>query len=82
MPKVAIPEPQQLTTQAGDVVLAHYQLAHGAAINVSPHVRYAIYFRLHHVDHEAHALDTMTDIWMEWDGMREIVGTPATPLPA
>ena len=71
MPKVDLPDPEQQMVRAGDVVLVHYQVGHGAAINVSPHTRYAIYFRLKHVDHDAHELETMSDIWMEWEGMRE-----------
>jgi ectoine hydroxylase-related dioxygenase (phytanoyl-CoA dioxygenase family) len=72
MPPVTLPEPEQLTAQAGDVVLCHYQLAHGITPNLSPHIRYAIYFRLHHVEHEAYGKQTMTDIWLEWPGLREI----------
>jgi hypothetical protein len=77
MPKVAMPEPVQLSVRAGDLVLAHYQLAHAAVQNVSPHPRYAIFFRLTHVDHESQRWETMTDIWREWEGMRDIVGEPA-----
>lgn len=72
MPPVTLPQPVQLTGQAGDVVLCHYQLAHGVAQNVSPHVRYAIYFRLHHFNHEAQWKQAMTNLWLEWDGMREL----------
>lgn len=73
MPKVALPEPQQITGQPGDAVLCHYQLAHGIAGNGSPHIRYAIYFRLKHVDHDNIHWECMTDIWREWAGMREVV---------
>jgi hypothetical protein len=69
MPKVPMPAPQQITGKAGDAVLCHYQLAHGIAGNASPHIRYAIYFRLHHVDHDALHWECMTDIWREWEGM-------------
>lgn len=72
MPPIDLPEPQQLTGRPGDVVLVHYQLAHSAAPNVSPHVRYAVFFRLTHVDHEAQKLEVMTDLWREWAGMREV----------
>lgn len=71
MPPVELPAAQQMLVRAGDVILCHYQLAHGVAANVSPHPRYAIYFRLHHVDHELHGHDTMVDIWREWGGMRD-----------
>ena len=40
---------------------------------MAAHPRYAIFFRLSHVDHAEHRWDAMTDIWMEWEGMREIV---------
>ena len=73
MPDIPLPEPIQITGQAGDIVLCHYQIAHGVTPNASPHVRYAIFFRLTHVDHEAQKWESMTDIWREWDGMREIV---------
>lgn len=70
MPPVDLPTPVQLTGRAGDVVLCHYQLAHGVAMNISPHPRYAIYFRLHHVDHDQHRFETMKQIWMEWPGIQ------------
>ncbi len=73
MPPVEVPEPVQVIAQAGDIVLAHYELAHGVAQNVSPHPRFAIYFRLYHVDHAKHGHETMADIWREWEGMTEIV---------
>ncbi|WP_051343673.1 hypothetical protein [Alicyclobacillus herbarius] len=46
MPKVDMPKPLQLMVEPGDVVFAHYELAH--APNISPNVRYAIYFRVTH----------------------------------
>jgi len=74
MPPVTLPDPEHVLGRAGDVVLCHYQLAHGVAQNVSPHIRYAIYFRLHHIDHETRWKEAMTNIWLEWDGMRPFVG--------
>jgi hypothetical protein len=72
MPPIDYPEPRQLIGQAGDVVLTHYQVAHAAAPNVSPHVRYAAIFRIHHVDHGSHRPEAMTDLWLEWPGLREL----------
>jgi hypothetical protein len=72
MPQVELPQPVQITGSAGDVVLCHYQVAHGIAGNASPHVRYAIYFRLYHVDHDALRWESMTDIWREWEGMQAL----------
>lgn len=71
MPPVDMPEPVQITGKAGDVVLVHYQIAHGAAPNVSPHTRYACFYRLTRVDHEL--FPPMTNIWMDWPGIRDII---------
>jgi len=73
MPNVALLEPVQLTGEPGDAVLCHYQLGHGIAGNSSPDIRYAIYFRLSHVDHDAIHWECMTDIWREWAGMRDVL---------
>lgn len=73
MPPIDYPEPRQLTGQAGDVVLCHYQVAHSAGPNVSPHVRYAAIFRVYHVDHGSHRPEAMTDLWLEWPGIRELL---------
>jgi hypothetical protein len=73
MPPIALPEPVQILGKAGDVVLVHYQLAHSAAPNVSPHTRYAIFFRLTHTAHDAHKWEAMTDIWLEYEGMRALL---------
>jgi hypothetical protein len=69
-PPIELPAPRQLRARAGDVLLAHYQLAHGAAANVGPHVRYAVFFRLFHTTHETSTTATMTDLWREWEGLR------------
>ncbi|MYH63187.1 MAG: phytanoyl-CoA dioxygenase family protein, partial [Caldilineaceae bacterium SB0675_bin_29] len=81
MPPIEMPQPQQMIAQPGDAFLVHYQVAHTAAPNVSPHPRYAIYFRLRHVDHQDQRLEALTDIWLEWDGMREIVAQHGEPVP-
>jgi hypothetical protein len=69
MPRVDLGYPVQLKPRSGDAVLCHYQLGHGIAPNFSPHIRYAIYFRLHRVGHEDVTWECMTDIWREWHGM-------------
>ena len=68
-PRIALPPPRQLTARAGDAILAHYQLAHAAAPNVGPHVRYAVFFRLAHRDHQPASTATLTDLWREWSGL-------------
>jgi hypothetical protein len=71
-PAIDIGAPEQITARPGDAVLCHYQLAHGIAANSSPFIRYGIFFRLTHVDHESVHWECMTDIWREWDSMLEI----------
>ena len=84
MPPIDLPRPRQITGAAGDIILAHYQIAHTAAPNVSPHTRYAVFFRLRHVDHPNFRPEAMTDIWLEWEGLRDVaqrVGAcPTTPV--
>lgn len=74
MPEVALPEPVPVSGRAGDVVLCHYQLAHAAGPNTSPHIRYAVYFRLEHVDHGRQKWECLIDVWREWPGMAGAAG--------
>jgi ectoine hydroxylase-related dioxygenase (phytanoyl-CoA dioxygenase family) len=74
MPDVPLGEAQQITGKAGDMVLCHFQLAHGIAPNVSANIRYAVFFRLFHKDHAAHKQASLTDIWLAWPGMRDFKG--------
>ena len=79
LPKIDMPEAHQVTGQAGDVVFAHYLLAHTAAVNLSPHVRYAVFFRLTPNDRPpapetgAERREAILDPWLEWPGLAEIV---------
>jgi hypothetical protein len=69
-------DPTRLTTFRSH--LAHYQLAHGIALNVSPFIRYGIFFRLIHKNHDAWQWVCMTNIWGEWAGMQELVASSAS----
>ncbi len=69
-PPIEMPAARQLEARAGDVLLAHYQLAHNAAPNVGPHVRYAVFFRLAHRAHDPTSTATLVDLWREWEGVR------------
>jgi hypothetical protein len=71
-----LPTPLQTRVRAGDLLLAHYQLGHAAAPNLSPHVRYAVFFRLYHRDHDADALDILADIWREYPELRRFAQKP------
>ena len=68
-PPIALPPPRQLTVRAGDAVLAHYLLAHSVAPNLGPHIRYAVFFRLFHEDHDPASNAAMVDLWHEWEGL-------------
>jgi hypothetical protein len=68
-PPLAMPPPRPLLAVAGDVVLAHYALAHGAASNLGAHTRYAVFFRIYHRDHDQAGARALSDLWMEWEGM-------------
>jgi hypothetical protein len=76
-PALTPPEPRPLTGRAGDVILAHYALAHAAAANLGPHIRYAVFFRLYHADHEQAGTRPLTELWSEWEGLRDVVVAPA-----
>ena len=70
MPRVVLPEdPIMIQGSPGDVILTHHQLVHAAAPNLSPDIRYAAIFRLHHVDCKKNGNDAYTDIWREWPGI-------------
>ena len=70
MPPIALPDPVEVTGSVGDVVLCHYQLAHAVGANTSPHVRYAVYFRLKSRGHDGRRWESLTDLWKEWPGLR------------
>jgi len=72
LPPIEMPEPVQFTGQAGDAAFVHYQIGHSIASNSSPNIRYAIFFRLHHIDHDKYHWECMTDIWKEWEGMQNV----------
>ena len=77
MPRPELPEgPKQILGKAGDVVLTHHQIVHSAAPNAAADIRYAVIFRLRHVDCEENGYDGYTDIWREWPGIQEAI-TPA-----
>jgi hypothetical protein len=69
MPNVDLGRPEPVRARRGDVVLCHYQLAHAAGPNTSPHVRYAVYFRLKRMGHDRLKWESLTDVWHEWPGI-------------
>ena len=73
IPPVDLPKPVQIKAKAGDMIFAHYQLAHTATANITNAIRYAVYIRMHHADRPKDSLDVLTDIWKYWYGMSEVV---------
>lgn len=76
LPPIELPSPVQITARAGDAVFCHYQLAHSVALNFSPNIRYAIFFRLKHKDHDNHRREVLADIWRDWPAMTEYWRAP------
>lgn len=70
--------PTQVKMCAGDVVVAHYSLAHSIAPNTGGAIRYMIYFRLCTPDHakavaggpSRYRLESIRDIFTDWPALR------------
>jgi hypothetical protein len=69
LPPVKLPEPEQILAKAGDMILCHYLTAHTVVANVSPYIRYAVFFRIRHISHSLHGEKVFTDLWHEWPGI-------------
>jgi phytanoyl-CoA dioxygenase PhyH len=72
-PPIRLPAPEQVTGQAGDLVLAHYLLGHNIGGNTSPAVRRAVYFRLKQTGHNPRWREFLQDPWLDYDAVRERV---------
>jgi hypothetical protein len=70
LPPVKLPKPEQILGKAGDMILCHYLTAHTVVVNVSPFIRYAVFFRIRHTDHATHGDKVFNDLWYEWPGIR------------
>ncbi|PYS91602.1 MAG: hypothetical protein DMF64_11565 [Acidobacteria bacterium] len=66
MPTPEIGQPVQLLCEVGDVVLAHYELAHTAAVNTADIDRIAVYFRIWIRGLELDRWHYLTNIWEGW----------------
>lgn len=66
-PPVDLPEPEQVTGRAGDLLLAHYLLGHNIGGNFeSERTRRALYYRLSAAGHEEHREEFLRDPWLEF----------------
>ena len=63
---MGLPRPVPITGKSGDIVLAHYQLAHAASPNLSGDIRYMCFFRLSVRGLASHRIESMLDIWRDW----------------
>lgn len=66
IPTPEIGQPVQLMCGIGDVVLAHYQLGHNAAVNISDFDRIAVFFRIWIRGIELDRWHYLTNIWEGW----------------
>lgn len=64
----------QLHGAPGDVVFAHYLLAHNSGGNTSDVVRRTLYMRLKQAGHDDRWLTFFTDPWADYDGVRPAAG--------
>jgi hypothetical protein len=73
-PPVRLPEPEQVTGLAGDLVLAHYLLSHNIGGNTSPATRRAVYFRIKRSGHDARWREFLQNPWLDYDTVRDRLG--------
>lgn len=73
LPPVKLSQPEQILAKAGDMILCHYLTAHTVVVNVSPYIRYAVFFRIRHTEHSLQGEKVFTDVWHEWPGIRAIL---------
>jgi ectoine hydroxylase-related dioxygenase (phytanoyl-CoA dioxygenase family) len=73
-PPICLPEPEQVTGQAGDLVLAHYLLSHNIGGNISPMIRRAVYFRIKRSGHDARWREFLQNPWLDYDTVRDRLG--------
>ena len=72
--RIRLPCPVPLTGKSGDIVLAHYQLAHAASANLSGDVRYMCFFRLSVRGLASHRVASMLDVWRDWPSLGKQMG--------
>jgi hypothetical protein len=70
-PPIRLPEPEQVSGQAGDLLLAHYLLGHNIGGNTSAAVRRAVYFRVKRAGHGPRWREFLADPWLDYDSIRE-----------
>jgi hypothetical protein len=74
-PDLGFDPPEQVVGSAGDLLLAHYLLAHNMGGNTSATTRRVVYFRLRSTDHVAHWREYVQDELFEFERCRALPGT-------
>ncbi|HEY4023122.1 MAG TPA: phytanoyl-CoA dioxygenase family protein [Pseudonocardiaceae bacterium] len=72
-PPVDLPEPEQVSGRAGDLLLAHYLLGHNIGGNISDATRRCAYFRIKHRDHDPRWRESLRDAWVDYAPVRELL---------
>jgi len=76
-PPIRLPEPEQVTGHAGDLLLAHYLLGHNIGGNdASSRTRRALYFRVSTADHASHRSEFLQDPWLDYRPIRNRTPRP------
>ncbi len=65
-------ETDELIARAGDAVVCHYNLVHARQWNASPHIRYAVFFRVYAKGHLTRWQYVMREPWVEWAGLAHL----------
>ena len=68
--------PQQIVAKAGDVLLCHYQVAHTQAPNLSPDIRYIVFFRVYAKAHQPLTMrpESMDNVFLDFEGVYDLIG--------
>ncbi|MFH8342420.1 phytanoyl-CoA dioxygenase family protein [Streptomyces sp. AM6-12] len=70
-PPITLPEPEQITGRAGDLLLAHYLLGHNIGGNfASDQTRRVLYYRISSPAHATRQKDFLQDVWLEYGPIR------------
>ena len=72
-PPIKLPEPEQVTGEAGDLLLAHYLLGHNIGGNTSHAVRRAVYYRVKRAGHDPRWREFLADPWLDYAAVRDIL---------
>jgi len=60
--------PVQILAKPGDIVMAHQKLAHRGGPNFSSQIRYQVYFRLSHIQHNELKQRALDNVFTEFEG--------------